>query len=327
MPDDQRPDVQLRTPINSLISYHYFQNEDVASLAGRGLRIIGDCGAFSALNAGISIDIDQFGTWARKWKDSLFWIASLDVIGNPVASWENYRHLRDTYGLDVVPTVHFGSDPREMDRYVADGVDFFGLGGMATREEMTHVKRWCIGMFKHARKEYPQVRFHGWGATRRQLAEPLPWFSLDSSSFGAAYRYGLMKLYDPERRRWVAMHMNGRDVHTNAHLLRDVYGIDPEAIQHSTTHSRRDIVRVCVKAWQFYEDFLKSRFTVSAPAYGLNSQPTTGPNAHAALGLNLTWQKEALTDQPTTGPNLHLTFADVKSEIDYAGRTSSDVPS
>lgn len=287
-------DIPLQYPINSLVSYHYFKDVDIAEMSGWGLRIIGDSGAFSALTTGAPVDIREFAAWGKRWRQSLFWLASLDVIGDEKGTRKNYEFLRSE-GLDVVPTIHYGADPSLIDQYVADGVDFMGLGGMVGRKsEPARLLRWALGVFRYARKNHPQMRFHGWGVTHPQLVMNLPWFSVDSSGFSAAYRYGRLSLFDPRSAKRVGIEMNGRDIYRHTDLLASVYGVDDlSRVDKSTTETRRDLVRLSVAAVQKQEKYLRARFGVTAPEYGL-------------VGQN-----------DGRGPMMHAAFATVKAEIDF----------
>lgn len=280
-----KPDIPLRSPVNALISFHYFSKHDISMMESWGLRLIGDSGAYSAESQGAPIDIDVFAAWAKKWRDSFSWVASLDVIGDKDASWTNYRYLCDRYELDVVPTIHYGCDPSEMDRYAADGVDFMGLGGMVVRKsEVKRLLRWTLACFRYAQENHPQMRFHGWGITHKELTYNLPWFSVDSSGFSASYRYGRLSLFDPNTAKSVAVAMDGKDVFNHADLLMNEYGVNPSDVAVSTRETRRDVVRLSIAAVQRQEDYLRKRHQVTPPSYGLNQRFEKGaPNVHVVM--------------------------------------------
>lgn len=271
--------VALRYPLSALISYHYFAEEDIAQLEAVGLRMIGDSGAFSAANLGAPISLDSFAAWAHKWRENLAWIASLDAIGDPKRSWANYRELRGA-GLDVVPTIHLGAPPKELDRYADDGVDFVGLGGVVSGAgNVLETLRWLVAVFRYARDAHPGMRFHGWGCTSTRLVLPLPWYSVDSSSFGSAWRYGRMRLFDPKTKGWHQFATDGRGAFAHGRLLRSAYGVDPAAVAVSSPDTRRDLVRTAAKAYQLYEDYLRKRHNVTPPGYGIRAA-AVGPSIH-----------------------------------------------
>lgn len=289
----------LDKPIDILCSFHYFAATDLAQMHGWGCRIIGDSGAYSALSQGAVIDLDAFYEWVARWRSVLFWAASLDVIGDAEASWQNWRDAPEELGL--VPTVHYGADPEELDRYAEAGVTLVGLGGMVPfRGEPKRLMRWCLSMMRYAEKQWPDLRFHGWGVTHPLLLENLPWYSIDSSGFSAAYRYGRMTLFDPDRKRRVSVMLDGKASVTQHRLLAKHYGLDSwEEAATSSTASRRLIVRLSLRSYQLYGEWLRDRRPVSPPARLAGDD---GPRMHATLGRP---PDPAYTSLRPAGPLIH----------------------
>lgn len=305
-------DICLSYPINCLVSFHYFEKHNIREMNNWGLSMIGDSGAFSAASQGTPINIRAFADWAKKWRGSLSWIASLDVIGDAQGSRKNFDWLRNE-GIDVIPTVHYGADPSLISDYVKDGVDFIGLGGMVGRKsEPKRLLRWALSMFKYARDNHPEVRFHGWGVTHPDLVMNLPWFSVDSSGFSSAYRFGRLSLFDPRTAKKVGISLDGSDINQHSELLRNVYLIDPARVSISTRETRRDLVRLSVSAVQQQEAYLQRRHKVSAPEYGLlktNSTNQSGPRVHFvdAAKVHL-----SMLAPPTGGPLIHCVNGGIK---------------
>jgi hypothetical protein len=244
----------------------------------------------------------------------------LDVIGNKDASYDNYRYLRDN-GLDAIPTVHYGCDPKELDRYAADGVDFIGLGGMVGRKsEVQRLLRWTISIFKYARDNYPEMRFHGWGITHNQLVMNLPWFSVDSSGFSSSYRFARLALFDSEKGKNIGIDLNGKDVYNHADLLLREYNCDPSDVASSTSETRRQLVRLSMASVQHQEDFLRKRHKVTPPSYGLNDLGGIAPNVHIASAAGH-YLKEASPSMhvalgfPTAQSTISLNPDDVAPQI------------
>jgi len=304
-------DVHLRYPVNALVSYHYFDSSDIGEMRSWGLRIIGDSGAYSAASLGAPISLSSFATWADLWRDDLAWIASLDEIGDARGSWRNYKTLRKQ-GLDVVPTVHYGCDPKELDRYAADGVDFVGLGGMVPyKSEPERLLRWSLSMFIHARDNHPGMRFHGWGVTHPRLLTLLPWYSVDSSGFAASVRYAQLRLFDPDRGKSVGVKLNGRDIYKHSRLLRLHYGVEPSEVATTGPWNRRQVLRLSMASVQRMEDHLRKRHgDVSPPVYGLTS-PANGLNVHGVNGHASRWHE-------VFGPQIHGADANPKHLADLA---------
>lgn len=279
-------DIHLDLPVNVLASYHFFRSTDMAELASWGLRVIADSGAFSAESAGAVIPLPDYAAWIRRWRPCLHWVASLDVIGDAAASWDNWRALSAT-GVSSVPTIHYPADPRELDRYVEAGADLIGLGGMVPfRSEPQRLLRWCAQVMAYAKRAHPDLRFHGWGITHPALLLNLPWWSVDSSGYSSAYRYGRLRLFDPDKGRMVSVDVRvatGREIAGVHRLLAEHYGLeDWRRIATSHKGTRRDLCRTSLRSFQLMERFMSGRWQVTPPASVADGQP--GPTLHAVLG-------------------------------------------
>lgn len=300
-PINSRPgDAPLDVPTDVLTSYHYFKRVDIGAVRSWGTRIIGDSGAFSAHSLGAEVDREDFHAWCSRWRDALLWAASLDVIGNADATWVNWCAARRD-GLNLVPTIHYLGAPSLMDRYVAQGVDLIGLGGLvALSSERTRAMRWLVGMFRHARDNYPHVRFHGWGLSAPDILDRLPFWSADSSSFASAFQFGVLRLFDPRTGRLFAVELDGRQTAKHRALLAEHYRVDWRAIAISTPATRRPVGRAALRAVQLYGRWLAARQRVSPPpslAGRLWGQ--LGPATVGALGRD---GSSSYAMNPTNGP-------------------------
>lgn len=285
--------IKLATPVDILCSYHYFDTANMATVASWGTRIIGDSGAYSAMSAGVPIDRENFHAWAAKWRNDLYWIAALDVIGDAEGTHENWLAAQRD-GLNLVPTVHYGEPTSAMDRYAEEGATLIGLGGMVPyKSEPDRLMRWCLAMHRHARDHHPHVRFHGWGATHSTLVDSLPWWSVDSSGFSSAFRFGTMKLFDPRVGRSRSIPMDGRSMAKWHSVLKRYYGVDWRTVATSNAANRREVARVALRAVQLHGEWLQRRRQVSPPA--LLDGPPSGPLIHAALGRAASAQSEGIT--------------------------------
>lgn len=107
---------QIPYPVNALVSYHYFADYDLDRLPN--LRLIGDSGAFSAKSQGAEITPAALAEWGRKWSHRLSWLAALDVIGDPGATYRNW--------WEMVERHHVHADhgrPQPATRHPCDGID------------------------------------------------------------------------------------------------------------------------------------------------------------------------------------------------------------
>ena len=285
--------VKLDEPTEILTSFHYFKNTDIAQIHSWGTRIIGDSGAFSALTQGTTIDRDEFHAWAHRWKDDFFWTASLDVIGDADATFENWKAAKRE-GLHLVPTLHHGASPRELDKYVDEGADFFGLGGLVGSSAQKQL-RWMIPVFQYVQKVHPQVRFHGWGLSHAMILDRLPFWSADSSGFASAFRFATLKLFNPLRGRFISVNLDGRDLYQHRDILRRHYGIGWKDAAESTPQTRRNLGRVAIKSMQLYAAWLRTRQQVTPPASLMNRINCPGTRVVGAMGAPFSAQGQSIT--------------------------------
>lgn len=286
--------VRLSYPVDALVSYHYYRREaDMGPLAESGrLRMIGDSGAFSAYTQGAPISLAEYADWGRRWRDRLYWIAALDVIGDQAATFRNWMLLRSRHELDTIPTLHAPAHPRAIDRYAAEGVDFMGLGGLVTGARANFP--WMLSVFRYARDRQPQMRFHLWSVTNRDVLAALPAYSGDSSGIlGQAFRYGMMRIFDPATGRDIRHKLDGKPHPAAlARILRRVYGVDPATVRTSHAGNRYTLIRLLAASTQQYAMWLQRRHRVPAPKYGIN--PDCWRTGHTP------------TDDPAAGTRVHV---------------------
>lgn len=292
----------LAYPVDALVSFHYYQSDTIMeAVTGPGhLRLIGDSGAFSAYAQGKTVRLADYAAWCKRWSHRLIWVAALDVIGDPDATFANWARFRDDHGICSVPTIHAGGDPAILDRYAEQGVDFIGLGGLVGVAK--RALPWMVRVMRYGRDHHPGMRFHAWGVTNRKILDVLPVYSADSSGImGQGYRYGRIRLFDPATHRDITVHLDGGpDAYRNGTLLRRVYGTDPAAIARAQPSNRALLGRLAVAATQQYAAWLQARHQVSPPTWGIGGAPD-GTRVHVVSSHKDAYDPLA----PATGPTLH----------------------
>lgn len=294
--------VNLTYPVDALVSYHYYQRDDLMGAVTRPghLRLIGDSGAYSAYAQGKTIKLAEYAAWCLRWRDQLAWVAALDVIGDPDATYRNWAIFRDQHGICSIPTLHAGGDPARLDVYAAEGVDFIGLGGLVG--VANRATGWLVQVLRYARDHHPAMRFHLWGVTTRKILDVLPVYSTDSSGImGQGYRYARLRIFDPATHRDVQMALNGRDVFKHSALLRRTYGVTPADIATSSPANRALLIQLAAASTQQYAAWLQTRHHVPAPTWGIrdSSDGTRIALVDAAAGHGTE------TDLATLGPRVH----------------------
>lgn len=297
----------IQPPRNVLCSYHYFKDYDLDKLAS--LRIIGDSGAFSAKSQGATISTADLARWAKQWRHRLAWVAALDVIGDPEATRRNWHDMVEGHGVPGVPTVHFGESPTELDYYANRGVDFVGLGGMVGKHT-TKQMRWLVTMFRYARDHHPTMRFHGWGVTADSVLR-LPFYSVDSSGWTAAVRYGRLNLRDPATPKDYTVSLDGRDIYRPevARLLRRAYGVSMKDASTSSGANRDVITRLAALSTSVQEArFRRLHGPIAAPVWGqLSGDTGSAPHLHMATARIPNADPIIIEDlNREDGPHLHL---------------------
>ncbi|TMR97554.1 hypothetical protein [Nonomuraea basaltis] len=257
--------------IDALVSYHYLRSDDqMRRLVDSGrLNMIGDSGAYSAYTQGVRIGLDEYAGWVRRWQPHLFWCAALDVLGDPDATWRNWRALR-AQGLATVPTLHVGTPQRWLHVYADEGVDFVGLGGGLTTGDTAGI-RWAARTLAYARRHLPTMRFHGWGISSRAVLDNLPLYSADSSgTLGVGYRFGRLRLFDPRTARDVTFLLDGSSPLRHRRLLERFYGALPEQVLQGDASNRPLLIRLSARSTTLYAAWLRKRHQVPPPVYGLH---------------------------------------------------------
>ena len=295
--------------LSFLVSFHYYRDTDIEAwmeaMGGTSrIRLFGDSGAYSAKHQGADIDIEVYAAWLERWRHLFAAYANLDVIGDDEASLRNLVHLEDR-GLQPLPVFHGGEDWSYLDRYL-DRYPYIALGG-AVGADWRLVAAWLVQCFTRAQPH--GTAFHGFGMTRWELLRDFPFYSVDSSSWGSAYRYGVVKLFD--RGRWVSVHVGDKkDVLAHYNLLKR-YGVAPEWLYDREKYHRRFAARLSAEAWQRATAWLRQR-------HG----PIELPGADEGLHLYLA---DGSADNITaaTGPLVYLAG---KQEPMYHAATDESAP-
>lgn len=299
-------------PRNLLVSFAYYKRIDLDKLAA--CRIVGDSGAYTMKKLGKVVTTRQVAGWVQKWQHRLAWAAAIDIANNIQQTRDNWKAMCD-FGFPAVSTLHVGDDPSEMDWYADQGVDFLGLGGMAGSTISPDVQfRWLIKVFKYARDNHPEMRFHGWGMARNEWLR-LPFFSIDSSGWGSGYRFGRVVLRHPITGENIGVALNGKATYSPkvAEMLAEHYGVTPSMVSKSVPENRMLMVKLSALSASVQEQQIRAihrKAPVTPPKWGRLGgwDLPPGPNQHLALGGCGAGLREVKVMQElhATGPHLHL---------------------
>lgn len=178
-------------------------------------RFFLDSGAYSAWSKNSAIDLDEYCAFIKANIEKIEAYACLDVIpGAPgriataaeretaaEATWRNFLYMQRE-GLQPLPVFHYGEPWRFLDRMLAHGCDYIGIGGLVSVPSKER-RAWLDDLFLRIcdAEGFPKVKTHGFGMTALVLMFRYPWHSVDSTTWikitanGAVY---LPQLVDGE---------------------------------------------------------------------------------------------------------------------------------
>jgi len=183
-----------------LFSYYYNKKStkhiDAAFDWGQDLFL--DSGAFSAMNSGKVIDIEEYAQYLHEHAHKFQVISSLDDIGNAEGSYNNLKTL-ETLGTKPFPVYHAREDESWLKKYIDEGYDYILIGGMVP-ETTQWLMGWLDGLFSRILCNpdgTARVKLHGFGLTDQQLMFRYPWHSVDSTSWLFTGSFGCCVFMEP----------------------------------------------------------------------------------------------------------------------------------
>lgn len=145
-----------------------------------------DSGAFTAWKAGKPILLDDYCRFIESLPFKPWRYFTLDVIGNPEASFKNYEIMLSR-GFKPIPIFTRGEDPKMIDEYYKTS-DVVGLGGLVGTQGNK-------GFVKGIMNVVNGRKVHWLGFNTKEFIEHFKPYTCDSSSWSAAVRYAACKLY------------------------------------------------------------------------------------------------------------------------------------
>lgn len=246
---------QAAQPAKFLLSYHYFKKADLDQLVD-GMHakpmVFADSGAYSAFTQGVDMDLADYAAWLKRWSHIISVYVNLDVIRNPTASAANQR-LLERKGLQPIPVFHTGSDFAVLDE-LAKHHHYIALGGMVGSNASACLK-WAAECMR--RTQHLGTVFHGFGQTRKEVIGSLPWYSVDSSSWGSGHRFGALDVWTGKAFTKVRIGSK-QSVYKHANTIRS-YGVDPACLADRGRYHQRYAIRVSARSWHAYEAHLRKR--------------------------------------------------------------------
>lgn len=152
-----------------------------------------DSGGFVARTKGINISVEQYAKFLNeaqgKYAFNLDTMSVEQTLQNQAYLEE---HCPNTY---IIPVYHMSDwlkgDKELLEHYINLGYKYIGIGGTAgVPGGLKYIDKFFNYCFKRCGKE---IALHGLGMTKIDLLKNYPWFSVDSTSWLAAARYGSVR--------------------------------------------------------------------------------------------------------------------------------------
>lgn len=214
----------------ALLSYAYASKVTAEMFAEWGdVDIIIDSGAFTAHNSGKPIDHAAYLRWLGEHAHLIEFAFALDVIGDPLATLDNYRHGMDVLAgaVQLVPTWHIGTSFDVLERYCAEA-DYVAVGGAVPYYQQQN-DLYRLSLRAHDIARANGTRLHGLGMTGRKVMFGLPWASVDSSSWSISARMPFLYLANADG-RMVSLNYGRPMPEWHQELVRR-YGGDPTGME------------------------------------------------------------------------------------------------
>lgn len=244
-----------------LLSYWYYKDTELDALFEKYFTppypdVFADSGGFSAMTQGAQINVNEYAAWVKRYKHLFNTYANLDVIGDASATLNNQHKLEDL-GVEPIPVFHVSEDWSHLENYI-EKYPYIALGGMVPYMRYTKkIMPWIIKAFKLAGDKSV---FHGFGATSWEVIKDLPWYSVDSSSWGAGFRFGQVPLFDESKGRFITAQLGDPISCGKASKLFRSLGFDPLDFVDRSRNDRAKICAVSALSYMKAEQWLRNRW-------------------------------------------------------------------
>lgn len=158
----------------------------------------------------LTISLEEYEAFIREHGHRFNVIVALDVINPSDAqigaegSYNNWLHMRDATGFDCIPVYH-ADDPIEyLDRYMRDGAEYIGIGGVAKtakgkdRGSNLRVLHNIFDRITDA-SGAPLVKTHGFAMGTNDTCYKFPWTTVDSATATRAAELGKLLYFTGQR--------------------------------------------------------------------------------------------------------------------------------
>lgn len=206
---------------------HYYEEMKM-----RQVKLFLDSGAFSAWTKGVKIDLDEYIEFIKKYKKYLEVYANLDVIGSAEETYHNQKYM-EKKGLNPLPVFHLQDDFDWLEKYIAEGYDYIGIGGIAGKStigsRMHFLDRVWNRLTDHS--GFPTMRVHGFGMTAVNLIVKYPWYCMTEENHEVLTQNGWKDLSKLSIGEKILAFDNGKKVWQKIEEI-PIFNVKNELIQH-----------------------------------------------------------------------------------------------
>ena len=173
--------ILIAYPYFSNVAYKFFQENKRDDY-----ELLVDSGAFTAYNSGKEVKLDDY----CKFLDSIKPLGDLpaiqlDVIGNTKEGWQNYLTMKER-GYKVLPVFHRGDDIEFLDRLWEES-EHVCIAGIMRKTKWKPYAKWLLD-------KAGDRKSHWLAFVNMPFIKHYKPYSVDSSSWRAAMRYGMLSL-------------------------------------------------------------------------------------------------------------------------------------
>jgi hypothetical protein len=152
--------------------------------------------------------LNNYATFIKENQIAIDLYANVDVMPDfegkphPKLTYRNQKYLETEHDLTPVPVVHFGTDLKWLRKYMEEGYEMIGLGGLVGNTAQDNCRQWidrCFDLVCDGSSRLPKVKVHGFGVTVYDLLIRYPWYSVDSTSWTKVGAFGGILI--PHKRR------------------------------------------------------------------------------------------------------------------------------
>ena len=145
--------------------------------------------------------VDSYALFIKRYKECIDAYPNVDVIFNPELTYKVQKYLEEKWKLKPIPVLHFGTGIEWLKKYIDEGHNYIGVGGLGQEVDKWNYFEWCDEIFKFISPKpsyLPNVMIHGFAISSFEILLRYPWYSTDSASWVKAASFGM--IYCPKKK-------------------------------------------------------------------------------------------------------------------------------